>query len=70
MNGPSLLVVCFAALTAVVVLLGLLAGVIRLLSVLFPAPAPDDEAALIAAIHTAAAFAHPDTRVTRIEEIR
>jgi hypothetical protein len=79
MTQHSLLIICMAALLAVVVLLGLLAAIIRLLTLIFPEPpaaahgrhaAADADPAMIAAIHATAALVHPRTRITRIEEIR
>jgi Na+-transporting methylmalonyl-CoA/oxaloacetate decarboxylase gamma subunit len=82
MTEPDLLVVSITAFFAVMILLSLLAGMIRLLMVLFPhreeEPAParaaaavrGPDAAVLAAIHTAAAAAYPDMNVTRIEEAR
>lgn len=70
MNDPDLLFVCVAALAAVFLLLGVLAGTMRGLTALFPASAEGDDTALVAAIAAAAAAAHPGRRVTRIEEIR
>jgi hypothetical protein len=71
MTEPNLLLVCVTAFFAVVLLLGLLAGVIRLLTAVFPERVPEDTgAAVVAAIHSAVARAYPSARVTRIEEIR
>jgi predicted lipid-binding transport protein (Tim44 family) len=81
MTEPDLLVVSVTAFFAVMILLSLLAGMIRLLMVLFPhreeEPAParaaavrGPDAAVLAAIHAAAAAAYPDMNVTRIEEAR
>jgi hypothetical protein len=69
MTQPDLLIVCAAALIAVFTLLGTLAGVIRLLTSIFPEPT-DDDAALLAAVSAAASARHPGMRVTRIEEQR
>ncbi len=70
MTEPSLLIICITALFAVILLLALLAGVIRGLMALFPEKGEGPDAALLAAINSAAAFAFPDAKVTRIEEIR
>lgn len=69
MAEPNLLVISVAAFTAVIVLLSLLAGIIRLLTTIFPVE-EDGDAAVLAAISTAAARAYPGTRVTKIEEQR
>jgi hypothetical protein len=71
MNEPNLMVVCITAFVAVVLLLALLAGVIRVLTAVFPEKVPEGpDAALVAALHAAAALAYPGTRVTGIEEVR
>lgn len=69
MTEPNLFVVCAAAFTAVLALLSLLAGLIRALTALFP-PVVDHDPALLAAITSAAARAHPGTKVTNIQENR
>jgi len=84
MTQPDLLTVCATAFVAVMTLLMLLAGMIRLLTVVFPGPEeqlPDRpghdrrpivtmrDAALLAAVHSAAAAAYPGMAVTRIEEV-
>jgi len=86
MNEPNLLVICLSAFVAVTFLLGGLAGVIRLLTMVFPAPpasAPsggsppggsgagsEAEGAVVAAISAAAAATYPHLRVTGIQENR
>jgi hypothetical protein len=67
---PDLLTVCIAAFLAVVTLLGVLAGAIHLLGVVFPEREGGTDPAIIAAIHSAAASAYPGMRVTKIEEKR
>ncbi len=69
MTEPDLLVICAAAFVAVIALLSFLAGVIRLLTAIFPVP-DDIDAAVVAAVSSAAARAFPGTRVTNIKEIR
>jgi hypothetical protein len=68
MTEPDLFVISVTAFLAVLVLLSVLAGIIRVLTALFPEPAAGPDDALIAAVHTAAARAHPGMRVTNIEE--
>jgi hypothetical protein len=82
MTQPDLLTVCIAAFFAVMILLTVLAGMIQLLSVIFPhrEPPPSGktggsgesapEAAVVAAMHVAAAALYPRHAITRIEEIR
>lgn len=69
MTEPSLLIICAAAFVAVILLLSFLAGIIRVLTTLFPVP-EDTDAVLIAAITSAHAGAYPGTRITKIEEHR
>ncbi|MEX2466572.1 MAG: hypothetical protein WD995_06655 [Gemmatimonadota bacterium] len=69
MTEPNLFVVCAAAFVAVLTLLSLLAGMIRLLAALFP-PEEVQDALLIAAIAATAAQVYPGTRVTHIQENR
>lgn len=69
MTEPNLLIISVSAFLAVIILLSVLAGMIRLLTVLFPAESEASDATVVAAIHAAAAATHPGTRVTRIEEV-
>ncbi|MDZ7780073.1 MAG: hypothetical protein U5R14_09115 [Gemmatimonadota bacterium] len=69
MTEPSLLIVCVAAFAAVLTLLSVLAGLIRLLTAVFPY-VEERDSALVAAITAVAARAHPGTRVTSIRESR
>ena len=64
-----MVVIALALVTAVLVLLSFLAGVIRGLTALFPHIEPRD-AAVLAAIASAAASAYPGTKVTDIQEHR
>jgi hypothetical protein len=80
MNEPSLLVMCLNAFVAVLVLLSVLALVMRLLLIVFPASGAavtaghggdahgGGDPALAAAISVAAQMVVPGARVTRIEE--
>lgn len=70
MTEPNLLIICAAAFLAVLLLLSLLAGLIRVLTAVFPAESAESDAPVIAAIHTAVARVYPGTRVTNIEEVR
>ncbi|MEX2672270.1 MAG: hypothetical protein WD294_09190 [Phycisphaeraceae bacterium] len=65
----NLLLVCFNAFLAVVLLLSILAGVIRLLMWLLPEPEPPQtDAAVVSAIASVAASTVPGGRITRIQE--
>jgi hypothetical protein len=71
MGEPDLLVVCFAAFTAVFTMLAVLALVMRGLITLFPEPAAESiDPAVVAAVTAAASAAYPDSRIARIEETR
>jgi len=67
MNEPNLMLVSAAAFAAVLALLSLLAGIIRLLTALFPV-VEELDAAVVAAISTAASRSYPGTRLGKIEE--
>lgn len=72
-DSVNLLLVCVTAFSAVFVLLGALALVMRGLIAVFPAPLPSastTDPAVVAAISAAAAAAYPDSTITKIEETR
>ena len=68
MVEAGLLTICGTAFLAVFVILVILAIVIRLICMVFPLRGDSDDAALVAAIGSAAATIYPGARVTRIEE--
>jgi hypothetical protein len=68
LNGAGLLSACLIAMIAVFALLGLLAVIMRLITVAFPVREGRIDAAVIAAITTAVASVYPGAKVTRIEE--
>ena len=70
MTEPSLLVVCAAAFAAVLFILSLLAGLIRVLTALFPHVEEASDTAVLAAITSAVAQTYPGTRITNIQEHR
>jgi hypothetical protein len=70
MNQPDLLVVSLSAFVAVFALLGFLAVVMRLLMAAYPVKAVGIDAATLAAVTAAAAYAFPGTKVTKVEENR
>ena len=67
---PNVLSSCILSFLVVFILLGILAILIRFITALFPDGAGNDDAPLVAAIHTAVAVNVPGARVARIEEIR
>lgn len=85
MTEPALWTLSLQAFSAVIVVLALLAGAVRLLTLVFQAPpavpveakvaarAADtggSDAFVLAAIHAAVQRAHPGARVTRVDEVR
>jgi len=68
MDSNQLLFVCLSALVAVFVLLTVLAIIMRILIAVFPETLAKSDAALLAAVTTAAASIYPGMRVTRVEE--
>lgn len=68
MEKESLVLICLIAFIAVLGLLSILAGVIRLITVVFPVPGSTSDPAVVAAISTAVATTVPGAKVTRIEE--
>jgi hypothetical protein len=71
MAEPNLLVISLVAFTAVFLLLSLLAGIMTLLTTLFPVDDDDGpDAAVLAAITAAAGVAYPGLRVSGVKETR
>ncbi|MDZ7706835.1 MAG: hypothetical protein U5J97_02870 [Trueperaceae bacterium] len=85
MTEPALWTLSLQAFSAVIVVLALLAGAVRLLTLVFPAPrvvpgedqvpahatdAGAPDAFVLAAIHAAVQRAHPGARVTRVDEVK
>jgi hypothetical protein len=70
MNPPDLLVISLSAFVAVFLLLTFLALVMRILISVYPEKVSGIDAATIAAVSAAAAYAFPGTKVTNVEEIR
>ncbi len=70
MSEPNLILVCAVAFATVLILLSVLAGVIRLVTLVFPEKAEESDEAVLAAINTAVSTSIPGARVTRIEEIK
>ncbi len=68
MDVTSLFSACLIALISVFVLLGSLALIMKLITVVFPDRVASMDPVLVAAISTAVASISPGARVTRIEE--
>ena len=64
----NLLTACGIAFLAVFLLLSLLAGMMQLITRLFPERSLSVESSLVAAITSSVAFLYPGARVTKIEE--
>ena len=64
----NLLTACSIAFLAVFLLLSLLAGLMQLITLIFPERKPSVEPSLVAAISSSVAFLYPGARVTKIEE--
>ena len=70
MNSPNLLVICLSAFLAVFLLLSFLAVVMRGLIAVYPERVGGIDQATLAAMTAAAAYAIPDAKITKVEEIR
>lgn len=64
----NLLTACGIAFLAVFLLLSLLAGLMQLITLIFPGRRSSTEPHLVAAITSSVAFLYPGARVTKIEE--
>ena len=64
----NLLTACGIAFMAVFLLLSLLAGLMQLITLIFPERKSSVEPTLVAAISSSVAFLYPGARVTKIEE--
>lgn len=69
MQSPELITICISAFLAVFALLAILALIMRLIIMAFPARAGGD-AAVIAAISTVMQNVYPGTKITKVEEIK
>jgi len=69
--AADLLIICVSSFVAVFLLLSFLALVIRMLTLAFPQKVVAEiDAAVIAAVTSAASVAYPGTIVTKVEELR
>ena len=68
MDVTGLFSACLIAMVAVFSLLGFLASIMWLITVVFPVVEGKIDSAIVAAITTAVASVHPGAKVTRIEE--
>ena len=70
MPSPELWLVCLTAFCAVAVLLSVLAGLMRLILIVFPHKEEATDAVVVAAIASVVTNLYPGTRVSKVEEIR
>ena len=70
MPTQDLLTISTIAFGAVLVLLTLLAGIIRLITMVFPARETGTDAALVAAVTSVYSALYPGSTLTNMEEVR
>ena len=70
MSSPDLLTVCFAAFTAVFLLLTVLALIMRLIILLFPEKGSETHSAMLAAVAAMYQSLYPGMKITRVEEVK
>ncbi len=70
MPEANLLSICATSFLAVFLLLTVLAGVMRLILVVFPQKEAETDPALLGAIASVYNSIYPGTKVTKVEEIR
>jgi len=70
MQPPELVYVCISAFLAVFILLAVLAVIMRLIQVAWPARSGDGDAAVIAAVTSVMQNLYPGTKITKVEEIK
>jgi hypothetical protein len=71
MGPPNLLMICISAFSTVFVLLALLALVMKLLINVFPEKVKDQlDAAMLAAVSASLSVVYPQTKITKVEQVR
>ena len=71
MGEPNLLMICVAAFCAVFVLLAFLALVMKVLINVFPEKVKDEiDAAMLAAVSASLSVVYPETKITKVEQVR
>lgn len=70
MQSTELFTICISAFLAVFTLLTVLALIMRLIIVVFPARKITGDTAMIAAVTTVMHSLYPGTKVTKVEEIK
>ena len=70
MPTPELFSISTIAFSSVLVLLAMLAGIIRLITMAFPAAEGEDDTALVAAVTSVYSSLYPGAKVTHMEEVK
>ena len=71
MGPPNLLIICVSAFCAVFLLLAFLALVMKILTNVFPEILADEvDAAMLAAISASMSVVYPQTKITKVEQVR
>ena len=71
MGEPNLLMICVAAFCAVFLLLAFLALVMRILINVFPEKVKEEiDAAMLAAVSASLSVVYPETKITKVEQVR
>ena len=70
MPSIELLLICLSAIVTVFALLSLLALVMRLIIAVFPEKVADTDSAYLAAIASVISTIYPQTKITKVEEIK
>ena len=71
MGPPNLLMICVAAFCAVFLLLAFLALVMKILTNVFPQEVADGvDTAMLAAISASMSVVYPQTKITKVEQVR
>jgi len=68
MDTPDLLITCIISFATVLILLSLLAAIMRLILIIFPAKEDDNDASLVAAITASYNNRFPGTKIIKIGE--
>ena len=71
MGPPNLLMICVAAFSAVFLLLAFLALVMKILINVFPEKDKGKfDAAMLAAVSASLSVIYPETKITKVEQVR
>jgi hypothetical protein len=70
MESPALINVCISSFLSVFVLLAFLAGVMRVIMLLFPQKEIKSDGAVVAAIASTISTIYPGTKITNIKEMK